>query len=199
MAGQPQSPLIPCFYLPDFQDHQDPKHPAYWFFKHHHNIYVVESQFVIQTYNAMAQWAQDNKFVVGGLEYWALVNSGYNYHKFRDDLNETSKTKLEKILSPRSFSFLVDWSFLHTILDKLVILLFLDFSSPFHKRLFTLYSSLWIILTLHLSIIWDFIWVLVPSDTSPGFLWVVVTRVSLFRCLLHINATKKVVTVNLMP
>ena len=63
---------------------------------------------MIQTYSAMTQRAQDNKFAVGGLEYWALVNSGYNYYKFRDDLNETLETKWEKILSPRSFSFLVD-------------------------------------------------------------------------------------------
>ena len=72
------------------------------------------------------------------------------------------------------------------------------FRSPFHKGFFTLYSSLWIILTLHLSFIWDFTWVFVPSDTSSGSLWVVITRVSLFRCLFHINAARKVVTVLLM-
>ena len=72
------------------------------------------------------------------------------------------------------------------------------FRSPFHKRFFTLYSSLWIILTIHLSFIWDFTWVSVPSDNSSGFLWVVITRVSLFRCLLYINVTKKVVIVYLM-
>ena len=44
---------------------------------------------MVQTYNAMAQWAQDNKFVDSGLENWALVDSGYNYHKFKDRLNET--------------------------------------------------------------------------------------------------------------
>ena len=75
---------------------------------------------------------------------------------------------------------------------------FSHFFSPFHKGFFTLYSSFWIILTLHLSIIWDFTWVSVPSDTSPGFMWVVVTKVSLFRYLLHINADRKVVTMNLM-
>ena len=72
------------------------------------------------------------------------------------------------------------------------------FRSPFHKGFFTLYSSFWIILTLHLSFIWDFTWVSVLLDTSSGFLWVVITRVSLFRCLFHINAARKVVTVHLM-
>ena len=79
------------------------------------------------------------------------------------------------------------------------------FSSPpwfspilFHKGFSTLYISLWIILTLHLSFIWDFTWVSVLSDTSYDSLWVVMTRVSLFRCLLHINAARKVVTVHLM-
>ena len=72
------------------------------------------------------------------------------------------------------------------------------FRSPFHKWFFTLYSSLWIILTLHLSFLWDFTWVFVPSNTSSGSLWVEITRVSLFRCLLHINAVRKVVTVHLM-
>ena len=72
------------------------------------------------------------------------------------------------------------------------------FRSPLHKEFFTLYSSLWIILTLHLSFIWDFTWVSVPSDISSGSLWVVITRVSLFRCLLHINVARKVVTVHLM-
>ena len=72
------------------------------------------------------------------------------------------------------------------------------FPIPFHKWFFILYSSLWIILTLHLSFIWDFTWVSVPLDISSGSLWVVITRVSLFRFLLHINAVRKVVIVNLM-
>ena len=67
--------------------------------------------------------------------------------------------------------------------------------SLLHKGFFTLYSSFLIILTLHLSFIWDFTWVYVPSSDS---LWVVVTKISLFRCLLHVNATRKVVIVHLM-
>ena len=72
------------------------------------------------------------------------------------------------------------------------------FRSLLHKGFFTLYSSFLIILTLHLSFIWDFTWVSIPSDTSSDSLWVVVTKISLFRCLLHVNATRKVVTVHLM-
>ena len=71
-------------------------------------------------------------------------------------------------------------------------------ASPFYKGFFTLYSSFQIILTLHLSFIWDFTWVFVPSTTSSSFLWVVITKVSLFRCFLHINTARKVVTVYLM-
>ena len=81
------------------------------------------------------------------------------------------------------------------------ILIFFDpFSllSSLYKWFFTLYSSFQIILTLHLSFIWDFTWVSVPSATFSGSLWVIVTKVSLFRCFLHINADRKVVIVHLM-
>ena len=52
----------------------------------------VWTQFVVQTDSALAQWVQNNKFVESVLENWVLVNSGYNYHKFKDNLNETAKT-----------------------------------------------------------------------------------------------------------
>ena len=95
--------------------------------------------------------------------------------------------------------FYITWSFPYVIVDKLLLLFSMIFSThPFHKGFFTLYSSFQIILTLHLSLIWYFTWVPVLSVTSSGSLWVVVTKVSLFRCILHINATRKVVTVHLM-
>ena len=47
----------------------------------------ISSQFMVQTYSTIAQWAQDNKFVDSRLKNWVLVNSGNNYHKFREDLN----------------------------------------------------------------------------------------------------------------
>ena len=62
----------------------------------------------------------------------------------------------------------------------------------------TLYSSLWIILILHLLIIWALTWVHIPSDTFFGFLWVVVAKATLFRGLLHINVAKKVAAVHSM-
>ena len=52
----------------------------------------MRSQFVVQTYGAMAQWVQDNKFVESGLENWALVDLGYNYHNIKDNLNENAET-----------------------------------------------------------------------------------------------------------
>ena len=76
--------------------------------------------------------------------------------------------------------------------------LFFSFSLFFYKVFFTSCNSFQIILTLHLSFIWDFTWVSVLSATSSGALWVVVTKISLFRCLLHINEARKVVIVHLM-
>ena len=67
-----------------------------------------------------------------------------------------------------------------------------------HRGSFTLYISLWVILILHLLIIWALTWVPIPSDTFSGFLWVVVVKTALFRGLLNINAARKVVAVHLM-
>ena len=57
-----------------------------------YQISLVWTQFVVQTDSALAQWAQDNKFVESGLENWVLVNSGYCHHKFKDSFNETIET-----------------------------------------------------------------------------------------------------------
>ena len=72
------------------------------------------------------------------------------------------------------------------------------FRTPFHGGSLTLYIFFLIILILHLSIIWAFTWVLVPSDTLPSFLWVVVTKATLFRGLLHINVARKVAALHSM-
>ena len=72
------------------------------------------------------------------------------------------------------------------------------FRSLSHGGSLTLYSSIWTILILHLLIIWTLTWVLVPSDTLFGFLWVVVTKAALFRGLIHINAARKIAAVHLM-
>ena len=50
------------------------------------------TQFVVQTDSALAQRAQDNKFVESGLENWVLVNLGYHHHKFKDSFNENAET-----------------------------------------------------------------------------------------------------------
>ena len=107
--------------------------------------------------------------------------------------------QMEKYLQSEKLSFYIRWSFLYVILDKLLLSLSFDFFfPPLHKGFFTLYRFFLIILTLHLSFIWDLTWVSVSSTTSSGSLWVVVTKVSLFRYLLHINAVRKAITVHLM-
>ena len=55
------------------------------------NIFLnVWTQFVIQIDSALTQWVQDNKFVESWLKNWVLVNSDYNYHKFKESLNKTT-------------------------------------------------------------------------------------------------------------
>ena len=77
-----------------------------------------------------------------------------------------------------------------------VLSLFLR-SSP-HGGSLTLYSSLGAILILHLLIIWSFTWVSISSNTFSSFLWVVVAKTALFKGLLNINATRKVVAMHLI-
>ena len=77
-------------------------------------------------------------------------------------------------------------------------ILFIFFQNPSHGGSLTLYSSIWIILTIYLFIIWVITWVLVPSDTLFGFLWVVLAKAALFRSLFHINAIRKVAAMYLM-
>ena len=61
-----------------------------------------------------------------------------------------------------------------------------------------LYSLLKLIRTLHLLTIWTFTWVPVLLDIFLIFLWVALVNVTLFACLLHINAAEKVVFLHLM-
>ena len=75
---------------------------------------------------------------------------------------------------------------------------FLIFRSPLHGDLLLLYSLLELIKTLHLLAIWTFTWVSVPSDISLILLWVALANVTLFVCLLHINAAEKVAFLHLM-
>ena len=64
-------------------------------------------------------------------------------------------------------------------------------SSPLcYGRPFTLYSSLWTILVLHLLVIHAFTWVHVPSATPSAVLWVAMTQIALFRSHVHINGAR---------
>ena len=70
--------------------------------------------------------------------------------------------------------------------------------SPLYGDLPLSYSLLQLIRTLHLLTIWTFTWVSVPSDIHLIFLWVAMANVTLFACLLHINAAEKVASMHLM-
>ena len=72
------------------------------------------------------------------------------------------------------------------------------FRSTLHGDALLLYNLLKVIKALHLLIIWTFTWVPVSSDIHPTFLWVAVAKVTLFACLLHINAVRKVASLHLM-
>ena len=72
------------------------------------------------------------------------------------------------------------------------------FPSPFLGDSYIWYRPSFIIWALHLLIIQTPTWAPVPSDTLTSSLWVVVTKVTLFRGLLFINAARKVVVVHLM-
>ena len=103
----------------------------------------------------------------------------------------------------RTRVFVSEKAFVHIYwLNKIqMIQMFSPFSSLFFLppppllfcgESFNLYSSFWLIFTLHLLIIWTFTWVLVPSATFPGLLWVALAKETQFRRLLHINAASKV-------
>ena len=68
---------------------------------------------------------------------------------------------------------------------------FIIFRSSIYEGSLALYSFFWMILILHLLVIWATTWVLVPLNTLFGLLWVVVAKATLFRGLLHINAARK--------
>jgi len=100
--------------------------------------------------------------------------------------------------SKEAVTIYIDHNWIQKQLGLLQCSLSFFFSSFLHEESFTLYILLWIIFTLHLLIIRTLTWVLVPSDTLSGFLWVVVAEVVLFRGLLHINAARKVVSMHLI-
>ena len=54
------------------------------------------------------------------------------------------------------------------------------------------------ILAIHLLIAQATTWVLVPSDTLSGLLWVEVAKAALFKGLLYINAAKELAAEHLI-
>ena len=88
-----------------------------------------------------------------------------------------------RILSPLSLSLSLSFSILPSLL---------------HRDFLLLYSTFKLMRALHLLTIWTFTWVPVPSDIYLIFLWVALANVTLFACLLHINAAEKVASSHLM-
>ena len=93
---------------------------------------------------------------------------------------------------------LLFWSKTIAFLSLSISFLFSNFRSPLHGDFLLLYSLLKLIRTLHLLTIWTFTWVPVLSDIHLIFLWVALANVTLFACLLHINAAEKVASLHLM-
>ena len=69
---------------------------------------------------------------------------------------------------------------------------------PLLRDSYVLYRPSYIIWTLHLLIIQTPTWAPVPSDALTSSLWVAMTKVTLFRGLLFINAARRVVVMHLM-
>ena len=92
------------------------------------------------------------------------------------------------------------WFWLKTItfLSISISFFFPLFRSFLHGDFLLLYSILKLIRALHLLTIWTFTWVPVPSNIYLIFLWVALANVTLFTCLLHINAAGKVASLYLM-
>ena len=90
------------------------------------------------------------------------------------------------------------WSKTIAFLSLSISFLFSNFRSLLHGDFLFLYSLLKLIRALHLLTIWTFTWVPVPSDIHLIFLWVALANVTLFACLLHINAARKVASLHLM-
>ena len=96
-----------------------------------------------------------------------------------------------------SGSFIHGYVFIQWILVLLPSLL--SFFCPlFLRDSYILYMPSFIILALHLLIIQISTWAPVPSDALTSSLWVVVTKVTLFRGFLFINAARRAVVMHLM-
>ena len=90
------------------------------------------------------------------------------------------------------------WSKTIALLFLPLSFLFIKFRSLLHGDFLPLYSFLKLIRALHLLTIWTFTWVPVPLNIHLIFLWVALANVTLFACLLHINAAGKVASLHLM-
>ena len=150
-------------------------------------------------YEILAQWAQYNKFVESGSKNKALMS----WTTISTELND-NQTQIRgfDINGPsiRGGHTCINWSQLDTETVQIATVLSFYFSPLLlsHGGFLSLYISSWVILILHLLIIWSFTWVPVPSDTLSGILWVVVVKAILFRGHLNINVARKIAVVHSM-
>ena len=150
-------------------------------------------------WDMLTQWAQDNKFVESGLKNWVLMNWTTANMSLKDNSNKTTDTNMNRFPvrgDSRSYkSVETEYKYrldCYSVPSRV-------FTVPLVRgRSLTLCNSSWIILILHLLIIYAITWVLVPSDTFFSFLWVAIAKTVLFRGLLHINAIRKVAAMHLM-
>ena len=131
------------------------------------------------------------KFVEYGLKNSASVGSNGASH-ILDRYRNVNQENVTKSRSSIHGSDLIQW--LLPFLSSLLSLL----PSPFLGHSYIWYMSSLIIWALHLLIIQTPTWTPVPSDAHTSSLWVAVTKVTLFRGLLLINAVRRVVVVHLM-
>ena len=88
---------------------------------------------------------------------------------------------------------------MHSYNDSLLFsLLSPPFRPPLLRDSYILYRPSFVIWALHLLIIQTPTWVPIPSDALTSPLWVAMTKVTLFKGLLFINAAMRVVVVHLM-
>ena len=131
------------------------------------------------------------KFVEYGLKNLVPVGSDGLLHVLSGCRNVNQENVCE------SGSFIHGHAFIQWLLAFLSSLLPF-FPSPFLGDSYIWYRPSLIIWAIHLLIIQTPTWAPVPLDALTSSLWVAVTKVTLFRGLIFINAARRVVVVHLM-
>ena len=137
-----------------------------------------------------------------GWKNWALINQTNTKVNSDDKKMKIDKFMLKKIVisKVRGDLFLyISFRFDYKINSYCYNVLLLVSRSLFCEGSLLLYSSFQSILALHLLTIQASTLMFVPSDTLSDPLCIRVNNATLFRALLHINATKKLAAEHSMP